>query len=544
MSPEPDAVSMGDAAGRRPLLLASGGAVLALVVAVALFTRFSIDGNLWRDEAVYAYGGQQFARGVPMYVSIFDAKTPLPAILSGLGALGGHWLGVYDVYAIRGVFFAFACLAVVAVYLLGLWLWRSPLAGIVGAVTFASFKGFAQDALGGPQAKTPGIFFAVLSMALLVRRRWFWGAFAASLAFLVWQPLAIYAIVAVVWAVLSSDAGQRWRAGGQALAGAAIPVAATALYFWIAGALPQLVEATVSFPLTGVSRASETITARVDHIVSIVNRYYGDTRALLWLGLVLVVGLLCASLLRARSHIRGVVKEPYVGVVIATFLCLAAFTLSDFQGYPDVFPLLPYAAIGLGGATALLVRRIGGVRLRGTATAVTLAGVAILGGLSWSWYSGARETRRSLTVERAVAAKISGSLKRSETLYALGDPTPLVLTGRRNPSRFIYLSSGVAEWVIRRTPGGLEGWEARIRASKPAMVTISDWDSPLGAEVKAWLASAYGNAIHRGHWLVFITPAIRARIARRAGQSAGRTRTRAPAARHPGRSARADLKVR
>ena len=46
---------------------------------------------------------------------------------------------------------------------------------------FVAFRGFAIDALGGPNAKTPGIFFCVLAMWLLAGRRWFWGALAAGL---------------------------------------------------------------------------------------------------------------------------------------------------------------------------------------------------------------------------------------------------------------------------------------------------------------------------------------------------------------------------
>ena len=164
------------------------GALLALAVAVALFSRFSIDDRLGRDESIYAYGGQQLAEGVPFYASIFDPKTPLSAILAGVAVVTARAVGAGDVHTIRLAFFVFACLAVPAVYLLGLSLWGSPLAGAVSAATFASFRGFATDALGGPDAKTPGVFLAVLSMLLLVRRRWFWGAFAGSLAFLVWQP--------------------------------------------------------------------------------------------------------------------------------------------------------------------------------------------------------------------------------------------------------------------------------------------------------------------------------------------------------------------
>src|SRR4051812_49525001 len=65
------------------------GAVLALVVAVALFTRFSFDDTMRRDEAIYAYGGQQLAAGVPLYRGVFDPKTPVAQALAGAaGALG------------------------------------------------------------------------------------------------------------------------------------------------------------------------------------------------------------------------------------------------------------------------------------------------------------------------------------------------------------------------------------------------------------------------------------------------------------------------
>src|SRR4051794_41745848 len=65
------------------------GAVLALAVAVTLFTRFSFDDTMRRDEAIYAYGGQQLAAGVPLYRGVFDPKTPGAQALAGAaGPLG------------------------------------------------------------------------------------------------------------------------------------------------------------------------------------------------------------------------------------------------------------------------------------------------------------------------------------------------------------------------------------------------------------------------------------------------------------------------
>src|SRR5947207_48545 len=307
---------------RRATLLTWGGGVLAVLVGVVLFTRFGIHGNLFRDESIYAYGGQQLADGVPAYLGIFDPKPPLPTFLDALGVVGGRALGKDGILTMRAEYFAFALLAVVAVYVLGLQLWKSPLAALAGAVTFASFKGFAMDALPGPDAKTPGIFLAVLSLALLVRRRWFLAALAGSLAFLDWQPLGIYAVAAVAAAVLANDADEaRWKRGARAVAGAVIPLAATVLFLAIQGGLSQFIEASFTFPLTGLHRGHVTLGGNVHQIVHIVNQHYHGTRILFLGGLVLLVVVLGAWLVRRRSDGTRVLPAA---VVLGTFLAIAA----------------------------------------------------------------------------------------------------------------------------------------------------------------------------------------------------------------------------
>src|SRR4051794_41469406 len=84
------------------------GAVLALAVAVTLFTRFSFDDTMRRDEAIYAYGGQQLAAGVPLYRGVFDPKTPVAQALAGAAAALAPGRGFAGVRAIPGAFFVAA----------------------------------------------------------------------------------------------------------------------------------------------------------------------------------------------------------------------------------------------------------------------------------------------------------------------------------------------------------------------------------------------------------------------------------------------------
>jgi hypothetical protein len=460
--------------------LVAAGALLSLLVAAALFSRYGIDGALARDEAVYAYGGQQVDHGVPFYASIFDQKTPGAAYLAGLGAA----LGGLD--GIRIAFFVCACLTVVAVYLLALELWGSVLAAVAGAVTFAAFRGFAADALDGPDAKTPGILLAVVAMLLIARRRWFWAGLCGALAFLFWQPLIVYLAIALV-------VSSRRR---RVLAGAAIPLAVTAVYFWLTGALGDFVQAAFAFPVEGLHRTPETLAQRLEHIAAVVHGHYDDSVVQIWAGLALLVLL---ALWRRRG--------PLVTVVLPTLAVIATFSVLDFQGYPDVYPALPYAALGIAGAVAYAVRlRI--VRPLAVAAAVAVVVVA------WTQFAEDPAAANALAGQRAEAAAIQRLLEPGDRVYALGDPTPLVLDDLRNPSRYVFLASGVDAWELARTPGGFAGWTARIHAARPAVIVLHGWRGPIEQRVAGWLHAEYVPAFV-GCWRVFLRPDVASRAAAR-----------------------------
>jgi hypothetical protein len=477
----------------RAQLLTWGGAALALIVGALLFTQFSVRGNLSRDEAIYTYGGQQLAEGVPVYQGIFDPKPPLPTLLDAAGVTAARAVGKDDLVALRYGFLLFSLLTVGAVYLLGLRLWRSPVAALGGAVTFVAFKGFAQDAFAGPGAKTPGVLLSVVAMILLVERRWFWAAFAGSLAFLDWQPLGLYAAAAVIAAFFVGDA--RWRQVGLAVAGAAIPLVAIVLYLALAGDLSQFIDASFTFPATGLHRGHETVGDRIGVIAHVVNRFYHHSVVLFWAGL----ALLPLALLRRR------LDRPTIAIVLATLLGFIAISATDFQGYPDLFPLLPYAAIGVAGVVAVAVDELGKA-----AIAIALVGMVVLCGLTYERYVGSGP-RLSLSRQRAFAARVDRLVGPGQRLYALGDPTPLVLTKRRNPTRWIYLGSGVDDWAIKHDFGSLAGWQAEIRAVDPPVIVMNTWVSHRAKQMAAWLAKTYGPPRTFHGTRIYVKPSLRAR---------------------------------
>jgi 4-amino-4-deoxy-L-arabinose transferase-like glycosyltransferase len=496
---------------RRSLELAGAG--VSLAVALALYTRYTIYGSLSRDEGVYSYGGQQMAHGTPPYASIFDPKGPMAPIISGIAAGLARVVGRDTLVAIRLVFFGCALLTVVAVYFLVLRLWRSVLGALAAAVVFASFDGFARDALAGPNAKTPAVLFAVGSMWLAAQRQWFWAGFAGTLAFLVWQPLAIYPLIVVVAAVICTPE-RRWRAGTIAVLGTALPLIATVSYFAAEGALGKFVESALVFPLEGIDRPNWTMRERSEQIVWVVHQYYAFSGVLFWIGLALLLVAAVVRSLRPDRQSREVVRDPLVLIVVVTLVAEAAYALADFQGYPDVYPFLPYAAMGIGAAVALVgerARRPGAAR---TLVALVLAASATLTALSWGWFTHASANDDRLRAQRATACALDRSILAGTTLYALGDPVPLVLTKRRNPDRFIQLDSGVAQWKVDHTEGGFAGWTTEIRTSGASVIVIGSWQGDWRRRMGEWLRAADYRRGYVGPWRVFMTPQAYAGVQR------------------------------
>jgi hypothetical protein len=481
------------------------GGVVAVVVAIVLFTRFSIDGEMTRDESIYVYGGQQLSHGVAPYASIFDPKGPLAIMIAGLGASLGHLFGYSDVDTIRLLFFLCSVLAVLAIYLLVLRVWKSVLGGLAAAVVLASYNGFAGDALPGPDAKTPGVLFLIVCMWLAVRRNWFWAGITGSLAFLVWQPFLIFPVMAVLAAVVG-DKEHRLRALATSAAGVLAPIVATFVYFAAAGAFGKFAESTFEYPLTGVERRKETVSGRIQHIVKIVHHDYAFSGVLFWIGAVLLLALLVGIGWRARTRLRSALTDPVVVVIGLTALFEFGYALTDFQSYPDLFPLLAYPAIGIGAVVALAERRVTMPALWQAVVAVTAAALTLLVVLSASWFTNTSTNNTSFRNSRAAGCALQRSVVPGTSLYSLGTPLPLVVTGRRNPDRYVYLEAGVDAWKIAHTSGGLAGWEEQIARANPSLVVIQGWDGSLRTALWRWLTSQGYRRRFVGPFRVLATP--------------------------------------
>ena len=494
------------AALRGPRMPGIAITVAIFVASAILFAQYGIHDGLSRDEAIYAYGGQELAHGVPVYVSIFDPKTPLASFVAGIGALVARAVGAYQLDGIRIAFLIFASLTVVAMYLLATRLWSSRLAGLVAAAAFASFRGFAMDALAGPDAKTPGIFFLVLGTWFALDRRWLLAGAAGALATLTWQPLILYPIVTALVAMLTSERGRRWRAVARVGIGVAVPAVITVVWLALAGALGDFWQAGVDFPLTGIKRGPSTMADNIKQFWTVLGTDYGQWNRLTWV--VGALALVAFVVIRVARAPRAALRDPLLCLVLLGFVLMALYSSRDFQGYPDVYPLLPYPPLGLAGIAAAAVRHAPAPRL------VTAAGLAIvLASVAVSWWHFTRDHtgQGRLRAEQTEACALNRLLGPNGTFVALGDPTQLVLTGRRDPDRFIYLDSGVADWHAARL-GGIDAWVTQIRSLHPDVIAVKSWYGRMRPVMESKLHAHYDTA-DVGSVRIYFPPAVRQRAA-------------------------------
>ena len=487
------------------------GAAVSTAVAAGFFGSFGIHGLLSRDESIYLYSAQRLAHGTPPYESIFDPKTPLASFIGGAAAALAHAVGRNDIYAVRVTFFLLSVLTVVATYFLVLQLFRSVIGAVVAAVVFSCFNGFAMDALSGPDAKTPGILCAVVAMWLMARKNWTWAAAAGALAFLAWQPLIIYALLPIGLAALFAEPGRRVRSTLWAAIAAALPVAVTVIYFAATGAFGDFIETTVSYPFTGQIGAPESFGRHFTIIGGVVTTVYRFSGWLLWAGLIATIVISLMRIRELREQRWRMLADPWLGAVFVTGLFEGLYAIYDFQGYPDVFPLLPYGAVGLGAAAAMVMSRVSAPEVRPRVAVSILALVAVLAGLSFAWFKPDVKHGVALRQQQADACAVDRLLHPEGTLYALGDPAFLVLTHRKNPDRFIYLEAGVDKWRVDHTRGGLTAWAAQIVALHPDVIAIGGWYKKLHNEMSGMLKDAGYVPRYVGSWRVLLTPETAAR---------------------------------
>lgn len=439
-----------------PLVYAVGA------VSFVVYVVQGFEGVLTRDLGIYSYAGEQVADGTPPYLGILNRAGPLAHIIPGIGALGARVVGVEDLRGIRVLFMLISVGCVCMTYLLARDLFTSKFAGLLSAAAMLSFSGFLTYATNGPREKTPMVFFLVCALWAIVRRRWFTAGFALSLSVLVWQPVFLVGMTTAAVAVLALPFRELLRAAVRFVLGGLVPLAVMVVYFTVVGALNEFIQAFFLIP-----RQYQNPNHFAEHLhlaLASVRAGFGPSRWLIPIGLV-TLGVLTVAAVARRSW-----RDPAHASVAALFagsLAGLAFTSYDFEGWPDLFVLLPLAAVGVGGLIPPIVTRVP------PRAGLVLTLLPVAAGVAFAaHHSLVRNDHRLLVQQHSVDAALA-QLPPDASILSIEAPQPLVLSGMTNPTRHQTFSSGLNHYVDDHYPGGLRGYADFVARDKPTLIAIS-----------------------------------------------------------------------
>jgi hypothetical protein len=426
--------------------------VLVGVVALAVYGLHGTRGMVTRDLGTFLYGGEHFAHGTPPYVGIFNSVGPLADAVPGLAIWLGDHLGIDPVTAARMFFVVLSAGCVALVCMLARDAFASRVTGFVAAGVFLVFPVFLDLASDGPREKTT-MLLALLGCLILLQRRQFVAAgVCAALATLTWQPALAPAMAAAATAVFLVARGHRWRAFLAFVGGGMVPTAIAVALFWLTDALHAALGGFLVINVFDTRQPSPLLEP-------------GPSTHLLWHAygpslLLVPVGIIGLAVLAVRDQDARICAAGGLGAT--------GWSLAVLNGAPDLFVVLPFAAVGVAGLALAVARHL--PARTGYAVLVTaVVGAVVVGGIE------SVVTRSDkLDVQEADVAGVLATEPSAAGVLSIDSPELLALSGRSNPTPYQLFTPTMQRYLHSALPGGMRGYAREVAALQPTFVAVGE----------------------------------------------------------------------
>ena len=433
------------------------------------------------DRANWDYISQVIARGGVPYRDVVNIKTPLSAYIGAAAIVTTRPLGLRDIFAIRIAYLLLAALTVGYTYLVALDYFQSQRVALLAAAIMMAFKVFGETNSGGVQSKTPMVLFGLMTLWAIQKNRAFQAGAFGMFSALSWQPGLLFAGAA---GLAFSRYLTNWRdlKAFKVIAGAALPLAITVVYFWSAGALRDFYVWNIDFNYNVYGpQQSRSPAEFLDRLSRMLDGAFKGERFYFYLAAAGIAVALVQELRRVIKEGRqGLVDRATYHAVLIAPLVYFAFCMINIQGAADLIPLLPFIAIFAALALIRTVDFMGDIISRqrsassGTtpgawAFAAVLTVVMTLNAFNALFYRVAFPTLKD---QEADIAEMTSRLEPGDKIFVQGASQILVLSGLTNASRHYFLDRGKDSYLDHVEPGGFAGWFARLKAERPKLVAI------------------------------------------------------------------------
>ena len=516
----PDSIPMSDAASQesrwktwfwlgslpssRNLLVA----FFLLTVAVLFFYRPFSQTEVG-DSALYDYIAQSIVRGQVPYKDVIDIKAPGSFYLSALAMETGRVVGIRDIIAARLLHMLLLGLLSVVVYLVAETYLRNRFAAVLAVLYLLTSQSVALWTVGGGQPKLPMILLGMLTLLLIAKDRPFLAGVCSMLSCLCWQPGLLFTGVAFL---VASRYLTTWRdlRALKVVAGAAIPLAATLVYFLWRGALGDLWTWTVVFNYSVYARNAIGVEGdSLSHAMGVTQKIFGADLVLVALSL---VGFVWFAIQRVRDRVRtGGFQSPDLfrdAIIIAPIVYLAACFVR-FNGGPYLLPFFPFIGIFFGWFTVELVRLLKKTRFAGRlnvellarAVLVLMLGVIAYRAVSYRLF----EYFVPLQTQDKSFETISTRLSESDAIYVHGTSELLIFLNRPNLNPYILLDWGKDDFIAAKDYGGsFAALVDEIESSAPKVIALSRLQRVLHRDELKRLVENYDRLDLKGGYEIYV----------------------------------------
>jgi hypothetical protein len=278
------------------------------------------------------------------------------------------------------------------------------------------------------------------------------------------------------------------------LVGGAIPSAVTVVYFAAVGALHRAIDGFVIINLlytqqpSALSKPGETWTK--------LWQGYHVTLFLAIAGAVSLIVLAARAVPLARSHPTSPLPRRVV-IAGAAGAAASIWTILIINGAPDLWVVLPFAALGLGGGALFLASAMG--RRRGTGLLVACICVGVVGATIES----ATSKDHILDQQRDDVAAVLATQPANAQVLSVSASQPLALSGRVNPTGYQLFDPSMDRYLAHTYPGGLKGYAARIKRMDPTFIAVKS--TYKGGWIESLLREQYQRVGSTGLWIWYLS---------------------------------------
>ena len=456
------------------LPLFSAGVALSVFAGAGIF-----DEPILADRAYFVYLGQALLRGEPIYTQTFFYYPPLGPLISAMSMWTGQLFDVPTHLAPRFSSVWIGAASAGLMFELCRGATRSSWSGMVGALALVGFGTLTTFILATLEPKLLLVFFTLLAGVAVQRRRWGLTGLASGAAVICWQPGALIAL-ATAAALISAEGLRRSKAIGRYSLGFGMGVLPAVVYLTVTGTWWGFWQRAVLFPF----RTGPHLTIQPGRWLEILELDFGNEIVVFAAAAVGFGGFALGS---ARKGFRGTAERwlaPSLGGMPILAVGWLVFNSVEFQGWPDMIPILPvvafWAAWAFEPAVAFgqrHIRRLFGYD-RGASTQVSKLALASLT-VAWAVYALADAwvyTRgMTLAEERVLVDQLFASADPNDKVIAYGASEVYALTNRPSPNGFLIMNRFFLPVAHVVGLNGCEDVQRQLSGHAPAVVVIRRW---------------------------------------------------------------------